>query len=93
MLFGYQPGYTSLQSIEQGIAYRPLVVNLGGGALCAGALDDTSGNPLQSNGSISLKPTTTTSAPSAGGAGALPATPTGYMTIRVNGTNRQVPYY
>lgn len=35
----------------------------------------------------------TTTAPAAGGAGALPATPAGYMTINVNGTNRQIPYY
>lgn len=37
--------------------------------------------------------TTTTTAPSAGGAGALPATPTGYITLNVNGTNRQFAYY
>jgi hypothetical protein len=37
--------------------------------------------------------TTSTTAPAAGGAGALPATPTGYMTLRINGVNRQVPYY
>lgn len=37
--------------------------------------------------------TTTTSAPSAGGGGALPATPTGYMTIKVGGTARKVAYY
>lgn len=36
---------------------------------------------------------TTTSAPSAGGAGALPATPAGYMTININGADRKVPYY
>lgn len=29
----------------------------------------------------------------AGGASALPATPTGYLLINVNGTNRAVPYY
>lgn len=42
---------------------------------------------------LSFSPTTTTTAPSAGGAGALPATPTGYFTITVGGTARQVPYY
>lgn len=33
------------------------------------------------------------SAPAAGGAGALPATPLGYVTVSINGTNRQIPYY
>lgn len=36
---------------------------------------------------------TTAVAPAAGGAGALPATPTGYVTIQVNGTDRKVAYY
>ena len=29
----------------------------------------------------------------AGGASALPATPSGYLLIQVNGTNFKVPYY
>lgn len=36
---------------------------------------------------------TTTTAPSAGGAGTLPLTPAGYMTINVNGTARKIAYY
>lgn len=36
---------------------------------------------------------TTTTAPGAGGAGALPATPAGYVTFSINGTLRKVPYY
>ena len=36
---------------------------------------------------------TTTSAPAAGGAGALPATPAGYVTETINGTARKLPYY
>jgi hypothetical protein len=36
---------------------------------------------------------TTTTAPSAGGGGALPATPAGYMTVKLNGTDRKIPYY
>ncbi len=36
--------------------------------------------------------TTSTSA-SAGGASALPATPSGYVTIQVNGSNKKIPYY
>jgi hypothetical protein len=36
---------------------------------------------------------TTTNAPAAGGAGALPATPKGYVTIQIDGTNQQIAYY
>jgi hypothetical protein len=36
---------------------------------------------------------TTTTAPAAGGAGALPATPLGYLTVNVNGTARKIAYY
>lgn len=36
---------------------------------------------------------TTTTAPAAGGAGALPATPAGYMTVFINGTARKIAYY
>jgi hypothetical protein len=35
----------------------------------------------------------TTAAPVAGGAGALPSTPAGYMNININGTDRKIPYY
>jgi hypothetical protein len=45
------------------------------------------------NGRVAVAVASTTSAPAAGGAGALPATPAGYMTITVNGVARQIPYY
>jgi len=46
------------------------------------------------SGGVQLRNHTTgTTSPSAGGAGALPATPLGYITININGTNRQIPYY
>lgn len=48
---------------------------------------------IDSAGKLGITPATTTSAPSAGGAGALPATPLGYLTINVNGTDRKVAYY
>lgn len=43
--------------------------------------------------SMALGATVGTTAPAAGGAGALPATPLGYITLNVNGTDRQVAYY
>jgi hypothetical protein len=57
------------------------------------ATDDGSGNKIQCTTGISIAPATTTTAPSAGGAGALPATPTGYATVRIGGTDRKVAYY
>ncbi len=37
--------------------------------------------------------TTGTSSPAAGGAGALPATPKGYLAVSINGSPQQIPYY
>lgn len=50
-------------------------------------------NMLQVNGGIAMNPTITTTAPSAGGAGALPATPTGYATMYIGGVARKIAYY
>jgi hypothetical protein len=36
---------------------------------------------------------TTSSSASAGGASALPATPSGYVTVQVNGSTKKIPYY
>lgn len=55
-----------------------------------------SGTPkfaVLSDGTLWLNQPTTTTAPAAGGAGALPATPLGYMTLTINGTARKVAYY
>lgn len=53
---------------------------------------DSSGNAAITGG-LSFSPATTATAPTAGGAGALPATPAGYMTVTVGGTARKVAYY
>lgn len=42
---------------------------------------------------LKVNTTAGTTAPGAGGAGALPATPAGYAVININGTDRKVPYY
>jgi hypothetical protein len=70
-----------------------MLLNQSGNLLVGTTTDDGSGNPIQSNAGLSIKPSTTTTAPAAGGAGALPATPLGYATIRINGTDRKVAYY
>lgn len=46
-----------------------------------------------SGADLSIAPATSTTAPAAGGAGALPATPAGYATVTINGTARKIPYY
>lgn len=38
-------------------------------------------------------PTTQTTVGAAGGASALPATPTGYLTVNVGNTSYVIPYY
>lgn len=58
-----------------------------------GTTTDDGVNKLQVNGSIAMAPATTTTAPAAGGAGALPATPTGYATMTIGGTVRKLAYY
>lgn len=44
-------------------------------------------------GSVRMDAATSTTVGAAGGASALPATPTGYITININGTDRKIPYY
>jgi hypothetical protein len=45
------------------------------------------------SGTVRLLNHTTSTSATAGGATALPATPTGYVTININGTARKVAYY
>ncbi|MDW9228632.1 hypothetical protein C7S15_3229 [Burkholderia cepacia] len=54
-------------------------------------LDDAGNTTL--GGGLAFSPVTTTTAPAAGGAGALPATPAGYATVTIGGTARKFPYY
>jgi hypothetical protein len=42
---------------------------------------------------VGITGATATTAPAAGGAAALPATPLGYLTVNVNGTARKIAYY
>lgn len=53
----------------------------------------TDAGALTVTGGLAFAPATTTTAPGAGGAGALPATPLGYATVTINGTARKVAYY
>lgn len=94
MLAGYQPGYTYIQSLEQGVGFRPLMLNRSGGNIVLGsAAEDGTNAKLQVNGPISTNPVTTTTAPAAGAADALPANPAGYKTEYINGVARKIPYY
>lgn len=42
---------------------------------------------------INLSSHTTSTSATAGGASALPATPSGYVTVQVNGSTKKIPYY
>lgn len=53
----------------------------------------TAAAPTVAAGQLGLGATTQTTVGAAGGASALPATPTGYLIINVAGTNRVVPFY
>lgn len=56
--------------------------------------NDTGNLVLKVGGELSLLEVgTTTTAPSAGGAGALPATPAEYVTVIINGATRKVAVY
>lgn len=66
-------------------------------AVTGGAIDGTDiGDTTPAKGSfttLSFSPSTTTTAPAAGGADALPATPAGYATMTIGGTLRKIAYY
>ena len=55
--------------------------------------DLTSAAPAVSASQVGIGATVATAVGAAGGASALPATPTGYWTINVAGTDYKVPYY
>jgi hypothetical protein len=57
------------------------------------AAGDKPGKAWVSRHAPAITGAATLTAPVAGGAAALPATPAGYYTLNINGTNRQVPYY
>lgn len=42
---------------------------------------------------VALSAATSTTSATAGAATALPATPQGYLTVNINGTDRKIPYY
>jgi hypothetical protein len=48
---------------------------------------------IRLNGAVRVDAATTAVAPAAGAGGALPATPAGYVTVNIAGTDRQIPYY
>jgi len=59
----------------------------------AGAFRATAAATNSGSGAVMIGATTRTTVGAAGGASALPATPTGYLIINVAGTERQIPFY
>lgn len=69
-------------------------MNATGTTAIGGSLVLSSGTGTSSNGTIGISNVaTTTTAPSAGAGSALPVTPAGYFTLKINGTSHQIPYY
>jgi hypothetical protein len=68
--------------------------NATGATSTGGDLILSPGTGTSANGSINLNGVaTSTTAPAAGAGQALPATPEGYISIKINGTVRLIPYY
>ena len=66
----------------------------GGGTFRQGIVFRSYDYTLRWNSVLDLyNQTVTTSAPSAGGAGALPATPLGYIQVKIEGSVRRIPFY
>lgn len=62
-------------------------------AQAANALNIANGPVINGASTLPVTDATQTTAPSAGGAGALPATPAGYVQVVIAGVNRLLPYY
>lgn len=94
-LFAYGADKDSIDYLTLGNAYSDskFRIKMGSGNVLIGTATDDGANKLQVNGGIAMNPATTTTAPSAGGAGALPATPTGYATVYIGGVARKIAYY
>jgi hypothetical protein len=98
-----KPGITSASTLSipkdwSPVWFRKFIQNLLTGADVRNAIGTggitISGNISSPYATIGFNPTTTTTtAPAAGGAGALPATPAGYVTITIGGVAHKVAYY
>jgi hypothetical protein len=53
LLMGFSPGKINMQAIEQGVGYRPLVINSAGGNLLLGTATDNNTAKLQVEGPVS----------------------------------------
>lgn len=84
-----------LQANLTGVASFTTAPSGGHWAFNNGLAATTLGSPTTSliDGPLAWAPVTTTTAPTAGAGGALPTLPAGYMTVALNGTSRQIPYY
>lgn len=91
------PAPADIQHRAVDLAYAghpvPEIANLTGMSESAvrTALQDTT--KVAAQAATPIAGATQTTAPAAGGAAALPATPTGYVTVQINGVSRKIPYY
>ena len=82
----YQPVWSVAASAPSSNAIAIAAVTVSSNAISAVTVNPT-GPTFPLSGAFQ------TTAPSAGGGSALPATPAGYVTVSVNGTNRKIAVY
>jgi len=82
--------YSSIQSVESGVAYRDLLLNKDGGNVSIGTT--TALSKLHVHGDLTMSNATTSSTGAPGGV-AKAATYAGFLTVSINGTSRKIPYY
>lgn len=82
--------YGRIQAVHAGTGFKTLALNPSGGSVGVGTTAAT--HKLHVAGSLRIDAATSNSAAS-GIAAALPATPAGYVTINVGGTDWKLPYY
>lgn len=87
--------YIDFHAGATAVDYDARIVASGGtGTIGQGTLEIIGGTTKLTTTNVNLQSVATaTTVGAAGGASALPATPLGYITIQIAGTNRKIPYY
>lgn len=69
------------------------IATVSGGTAAAPSVKVSRSTGLTTLSNVALSSAVSTTSATAGGATALPATPQGYITVNINGTDRKIPYY
>lgn len=82
-----------ISSYIHGTNYVEIIQADGKGTFFGGIVVGNIAAPTVAANQLGLGSTTATTVGAAGGASALPATPTGYLIVNIAGTNFKIPYY